>query len=390
MTRWSYMITDTTTRTIVARHVPMTKVSFSDSLDGGGSFQAQFDVDRPEFSEWVSGDQLRRVIWPCRNGVPQGAFLLTDLPAVEAATDVQPIRAQRLDWLFGFRAITQTLTFPGVDQNHIMRDLMRFGMGRLTEYAAPNAQLEAEVRPAAQIPWITLDDRTSGVSRVRQETTGNTDDGYPGSARKIVSQMVENITKLEQGPEYRWLYRMAPDGLPEMVLDTAGPGLLVGKPEDDPARISFEYPSGRNGNIQSATYGSDGTKIVTRGHILGQNRDSGAGAVIGTAVYTDLHSMGFPLMDRVASESSVQNQNVLDGKAAGLLHAADDAWALSLDGGGNPGWGTYGLGDWSVLRVRQGRTPRRRSMRITAWSIAVEDSGRSEKVTPTVEVGRWL
>lgn len=388
MPRWSYMITDTTTRTLVARHVPMTKVSFSDSLDGGGSFQAQTDVDRPEFSEWVSGDQLRRVIWPCRNGVPQGAFLLTDLPAVDAATTVQPLRAQRLDWLFGYRAITQTLTFPGVDQNHILRDLLRFGMGRLTEFATPNALIESDVRAAAQIPWMTLDGRTSGVSRVRQETTGNSDDGYPGSARKIVSQMVGNITKLEQGPEYRWLYKMAPDGLPEMVLDTAGPGLLVGKPEDDPARVSFEYPSGRNGNVQSATYGSDGTKIVTRGHILGQKQ--GDETPIGTAVYADLHAAGFPLMDRVATESSVQSQDVLNGKAAGLLHAADDAWSLSLDGAGNPGWGTYSLGDWCVLRVRQGRTPRRRSMRITAWSIAVEDSGRSEKITPTVRVGKWL
>jgi hypothetical protein len=387
MSRWSYMVTDTTTQTLVARHVPMTGVSFSDSLmGGGGTFQGSFEINRPEFSEWVSGDQMRRVIWPCRDGVPQGAYLMTACPTADAATTSQPVRGERLDWLFTRRAITKTLTFSAVDQNDILRDLLRFGMGRLTEKASPNQSCEADVLARAQIPWVALDATLSGVPRTRQETTGNTDDGYPGTARKIVSQMVENITKLEQGPEYRWLYRIR-DGWPEMVLDTAGPSLRVGRPEAE-AAVAFEYPAGRRGSVDSATYGSDGTAMTTRGHVIGQKQDTDL--PVGMSTYDELLAQGYPLLDRVVSESSVQSPDVLSAKAAGLLWAADDAWSVSLDGGGNPSWGTYQLGDWVVLRVRQGRTPRRRSMRITGWSVEVDDSGRSEKVKPTLQVGKWF
>jgi hypothetical protein len=385
------MVLDTTTRTLVARHVPFTKVSFSDSLCGdGGTFSAEFPIGHPAFTEWVSSDQLRRVIVPCRDGVPQGFYLLTEVPTNDAASVMQPVRGQRLDWLFGKRAITQTLTFNSVDQNRIMRDLMRFGMGRSTVYASPSQILESDVLAAAQIPWIVLDDTVSGVTRVRQETTGNADDGYPGTSRKIVAQMVQNLTNLRdesgtRGPEYRWLYRMN-NGWPEMVLDTAGPSFRVGKPEDSGV-VSFEYPGGRRGTVRSAQYGSDGTTIVTRGHVVGQKQDTAI--PVGMATYGGLMDLGFPLIDKVSSESSVQDQGVLDAKAAGLLWAADDAWSLTLDGGGNPSWGSYAIGDWVVLRVRQGATPKRRSMRITGWTIAPSDTGVSEKITPTLQVGKW-
>jgi len=388
------MLLDTTTRTLLDRNVPFTGVSFSDGLmDAGGTFQGSFPVNWPSFSEWVSSDQLRRVIVPCRDGVPQGLYLLTETPAVSAASQVQPVRGQRLDWLFRYRAITKTLTFSNVDQNDIMRDLFRWGMGLMTNFASPNQWLDDDVRAAAQIPWVVLDSETSGVLRVRQETTGNADDGYPATSRKIVSQMVKNLTDLRdasgtRGPEYRWLYRTGTDGLPEMVLDTAGPRFVVGKPEDDPnGPISFEFPGGRNGSVREATYGSDGTVIVTRGHVIGQKQDTTV--PVGMASYPDLLNQGIPLMDKVQSESSVQDNGVLNAKASGLLWASDDAWSLTLDGNGNPSYGSYAIGDWVVLRVRQGRTPKRRSMRITGWTITPDDSGVTEKVTPTVQVGKW-
>lgn len=389
--RWSYMVLDTTTRTLIARHVPLTKVSFSDGLSGdGGMFAGECQINHPAFSEWMSADQLRRVIVPCRDGVPQGFYLLTEVPSTDAAAVRQPVRGQRLDWLFGHRAITKTLTFSNVDQNRILRDLMQFGMGRVTTYASPNQLVESDVLAAAQIPWITLDATLSGKTRTRQETAGNGDDGYPASARKIVGQMLKNLTDLRdesgtRGPEYRWLYRMNA-GWPEMVLDTAGASFRVGRPSDA-AVISFEFPGGRNGTVRSAQYGSDGTAIVTRGHVIGQRQD--LNVPVGMAVYSDLHSQGYPLMDQVLSESTVQSVGELNAKAGGLLSGADDAWALTLDGTGNPAWGSYAIGDWVVLRVRQGATPKRRSMRITGWTINPSDTGVGERITPTLQVGRW-
>lgn len=390
--RWSYMVLDTTTRTLVARHLPFTKVSFSDGLSGdGGTFAGECQINHPALSGWVSSDQLRRVIVPCRDGVPQGFYLLTEVPSTDVTAMRQPVRGQRLDWLFSKRAITKTLTFNSIDQNRIIRDLMRWGMGQMTSYASPNQRLEDDVLAAAQIPWITLDPALSGVPRTRQETTGNADDGYPGTSRKIVAQMIQNLTNLRdetgtRGPEYRWLYRMN-NGWPEMMLDSAGPSFRVGKPEDSGSNISFEYPGGRRGTVRSASYGSDGTTIVTRGHVIGQKRDTDI--PVGMATYDDLMALGYPLIDKVVSETGVQDQGVLDAKAAGLLWAADDAWSLTLDGGGNPSWGSYAIGDWVVLRVRQGATPKRRSMRITNWTINPSDNGVGEKITPTLQVGKW-
>jgi hypothetical protein len=388
------MLLDTINRTMLARHIPFTGVSFSDSLmDGGGTFQGSYPIDRPEFSAWPSGDFLRRVIVPHRDGVPQGFYLFTEMPPAPADTVVQPIRATRLDWLFSHRAITKDLIFTTKDQNHIVRDLLRFGMGQWTMYSTPTALNNSAILAKAQIPWITLDTTLSGVTRTRADVTGNTDDGYPGNSRKIVAQMVKNLCDLRdesgtRGPEYRWLYRSAADGLPEMVLDMSGPSGRVGKPEDDPrGLISFEFPGGRKGAVESASYGSDGTSIVTRAHVIGQKQDNTA--MVGLANYDDLLALGFPLIDVVSSESSVQSQSVLNGKAAGKLWAADDAWALTLNGSGNPAWGSYAIGDWIVLRVIQGLTPKNRSMRITGWTIKPSDDGSSETVTPTVQVGKW-
>jgi hypothetical protein len=372
---------------VVDAQVPFTDVTFTDSLgDGGGSFTGSCAVDHKSWSALISNDGLRRVIWPLRDGVPQGAYLLTQVrwqpPAVK-----QTFSAVRLDAVFKDRVIDQTLTFNTVDQNRIFRDLILYALGRYTLYSSP---IVLNARQGFTVPWFTLDDTLSNVTRVRQETTGNADDGYPGSARKPVQQMLSNLSDLRdaagtRGPEYRWLYRMnTSTGLPEMVLDLAGPTFLVGRPVDDAGRLTFDYPGG---NVLTASYGFDAGSIVTYSHVIGQKQDTTQ--PIGTAVFDELLDQGYPAVDRVASESSVQSQSVLTAKAGGMLHATDDAWSLTLDGNKNPRRGTYGLGDWVTLRIRKGVRVDRQ-MRITGWSVKVADDGRSEVVSPTLEVGKWL
>jgi len=380
-------MTDLTTATVLDAQVPFTGVTFTDSLSGGGgSFTGTIDVDYqgPGFSEWPSNDGLRRVVWPCRDGKPTGAYLLTGVsPAAADATQMR-WKGVRLDWILGQRVIVDTLTFISVDQNDILRDLMLYGLCRWTLFSSPAVQ-RTGMLPQGAVPWFVMDSTRSGVLRTRQETQGNTDDGYPGASRKVVAQMAKNLTELDQGIEYRWLYRLGSTGLPEMVLDTGGPRLLVGTPEDTTGpKLTFDYPGG---NISSASWGFDSTAIVTSAHVLGQRQDTTQ--PIGSATYPDLWEQGFPLIEKVASESSVQSQSILDGKAAGMIHAADDAWSLTLDGNRRPRFGEYGLGDYVTLRITRAGQRRDRSMRITGWSVSIEADGQ-EKVTPTVEVGKWL
>jgi hypothetical protein len=394
MTRWSYMVTDMTTNRVLAQHVPFTGVTFSDTLmGGGGSFQGSFEIARPgPWSEWLSGDQLRRVIWPMRDGIPQGAYLVTEVPTTKGDAELQPVAAKRLDCILDYRVIDKTLTFVNVDQNRIFRDILLYALGRQTFHSSPVQQKNSNVLAAAQVPWIEIDYNLSTKNRTRQDSPGATDDGYPASARKLVAQELKNLCDLRdesgtRGPEYRWLYKRGGDGLPRMQLEMSPRTFRVGKPEDSSTKVSFEFPGGRNSAVQGASYGSDGTTIVTSAHVIGQKQDTTV--PVGTAVYSDLHKMGFPLMEAVSTESSVQDAGVLNAKAAGMLWAAADAWSLELDGSGKPEWGSYSIGDWVVLRVRHGLTPKRRSMRITGWTIKVADSGWSETITPTLQVGKW-
>lgn len=384
MTRWSYLLSDLTTPWVIDTNVPFTGVTFSDGIgDAGGSFTGTCPVGYRAFSRWPSNDGLRRVVWPCRDGVPVGAYLLTGMSAADAAATQIQWKGVRLDWILGQRVIRDTLKFLTVDQNDIFRDLIRYALGRSTLFASPNAQ-QVDMLPQAAVPWIALDDRRSGIQRTRQETEGNRDDGYPAAARKVVGAMLKNLTELQQGIEYRWLYRMV-DDLPQMLLDTAGPTLKVGTPADYPSKLTFDYPGG---NISTATWGFDATSMVTRAHIIGQQQDTAQ--PIGTATHNELWAQGYPLIDKVLSESSVQDQGVLDGKAAAQLSATSDAWAITLDGQRRPKFTAYGVGDYVTLRVKQGGQRRDRDMRITGWSVTPDDSGRTEKVTPSVEVSAWL
>lgn len=384
MAPWSYMVTDLRTRTIVDQACPFTEVSFDEGLRGTGGFRGKFPTGRPSWSDRLSDDGMRRVVWPMRFGRPVGAFVFTAGSPVDPwRSPVQPIECQHLASIFARRVISHTLTFNQVDQNNILRDLVRYSLGQSTQYTTPT--LGTGFVPAA-IPWITLDTNLSGILRDRKETEGNTDDGYPASARKNVATCMSQVADLVDGVEWRWVYGLDTDGYPYMKLDTGGPGNYhrVGRPPGALPPLVFEHPSR---TVLSAVYGFDSTKIVSHAHVLGQQREDNQ--PIGEGTLGWLYDAGYPLLESVFSESSVQSQDVLTGKAQGKVAASDDAWALTLDGQSEPAFTTYGLGDVVTLRVRRQdgkQLPDRADQRITGWSVRVDDSGASEVVTPTLEM----
>lgn len=352
---------------------------FTDTLNGGGgSFQGVIPSNR--LSANPEDDGGRVVLWPVRDGVPQGAYLLTG-GQLDAAKPTRSIKGERLDAVLADRVITKTLTFAVLtDQNDIFRDILRFAVGRQTIFTQPLAD-QTDMLPQAAVPWLFTDGAKSGLTHIRQETPGNLDDGYPAAARKNVAQMLANLTNLDNGSEYRWLYRMNLSGLPEMVLEMAGPTLTVGTPLDYASRLTFDFPAG---NVQSAQFGFDATTMVTRAHVVGQKQDTGT--PIGSATYPALWAQGFPLVDKVLSEGSVQDQSVLDKKATGMLQGVKSAWSIVLNGNEQPRFGTYGIGDWVTLRVQQmGARRIDKAVRITGWSVKVDDSGTYETVTPTLQ-----
>ena len=383
------MTTDLRTRTIVDNHCPFTGVQFSEALTGGGSFTGSFKAGWPSWTDTVSNDLMQRVIWPLRHGKPVGAYVFSKMGPYDPAVDVKvPIQAIHLGSVLARRVIKDTLSFSGVDQNNILRDLIRYAIGGTTVYSSPVVNASYDPK---NIPWITLDSTLSGVLRDRLETPGNTDDGYPASARKIVDTCLRQLSQLDGGVEFRWLYGLDSSGFPFMKLDTGGAtnNHWVGRPRGSVPTLVFEHPSA---TVASASYGADGEKIVTRAHVLGAEREGSR--PIGEATFTApiggsgaLLDEGYPLLESVWSESSVQEQATLDAKAQGRLGAAADAWSLTLNGWLDPQFTTYGLGDFVVLRVLRadGVQLPDRDLRITGWSVQIDDTGVQEKVTPTLE-----
>ena len=393
MTRWSYMVTDARTSTVLARDIPMSGVSFSDSLKGGGTFTGSYPANWKFAGSIHEGTRsyllIYRLVWPMRDGQPMGCYMITGYPSTDFESPLQQVQGSRVDFILDHRLIRQTLNFIDVDQCDIFRDLVNYGLGRNTVHSTPIVPPD---HTANQIPWIRLDSKLSGVIRTRQETTGNTDDGYPAAARKVVGTCLKQLTELSDtaartsGPEYRLEYAMdnadptsTTYGLPYVKIVQGYPA--VGYSRDDLAKPVFEYPGG---NIISLKYGVDGTTLVNRADVTGQEKEGVK--PIGTATLQYVIDDGFPLWEGTWSESSVQDVAVLNQKADGQLDTGTESWSITLDGNRKPGFGSYGLGDYAWLRVkRQGVRIPDVTVRITGWSVSVDDSGVAETVTPTVE-----
>lgn len=379
---WSYLVTDLRTTQVIGR-CPLTSVTFAEQLGGVGSFTGRTPAAWPGWSLLPGDDLKKRIIWPMRAGRPVGAYLLSKVPAFDPAIEQdRGVQADHLAAIFMRRVIRDTISFTQVDQNNIIRDLFRYGLGTPTQFASP---IVNGTTLGKAIPWIRLDSTTSGVLRDRKEVAGNTDDGYPAAARKIIGTCVKQLTELDDGAELRWLYGLDSAGLPYMQLDTGGASNShrVGRPKGDTPQIVFEHPSR---TVASARFGADGDTIVTRAHVTGQEKEGSR--PVGESTGSTLIDQGVPLLESVWSESSVQEQATLDAKAAARRTGAARSWTLSLNGDLPPTFTTYGLGDVVTLRVRRldGVQMPDQDLRVTGWSVDVDDSLIRETVQPTVEM----
>ena len=142
----------------------------------------------------------------------------------------------------------------------------------------------------------------------------------------------------------------------------------------------FEYPSDA---VVSASYGADGADFATRVRALGRERDGVR--PVGTRVNQTLLTAGYPLLDRNFAPSGATEDTNLSGMAGARLRDSRVAsgWSITLNGGAEPTFGTYRVGDNVILRAKRGdvRLPDA-ALRITGWSVNVDDTGEQETVSP--------
>lgn len=275
---WSFIVTDGRPPIsggghLVSYAAPYTDVKWTDGLDQG-NLTARFALDSvPAADRLDYMDEDRTVIWPCANGTPVGAWIVTSVQPRELGQGTVEIIAQPALWrILDGRLVRYTLVFQQKDQLDIARDLIR--------YATNLPTVKASFQPTPKgaryaVPWLRFASNTS--TRPPRDRLDNTD-GWQASARKTLGQCLRSLVELVDGFEV-----LTVAGLD----DTRMPYLEVrfGDPEIAPAGTvgTLEWPSDA---VTSGTYGRDGSDRATLVDVVGAAQQP-ANSLIATAVDND-------------------------------------------------------------------------------------------------------
>lgn len=385
MPRWTFPLTDFVTGEVVAEHVPFSKVKFSDALFAKGSFSAAWPVDNRHFPDNPKDFLGRRIVWPCCNGQPFGAFVLTELPRADLKQPEVPVQAVSWwDWVMGRRELYHDIAFLHQEQLSIARDYIRYAVGVETVHTSTPRRDDVPYT----LPWVQWGQAVSGIYRtIKPKSTATEDGGLSGSSGKKLGQLFMDLSDrggepgtaaspgFEARPDYGW----DPDtNQPWVRMTLRSP--TVGTGRSDPKRKVFEYPSR---TVKTCSYGASAKDFATRVRVIGREKDG----VIPTANKrnTTRLDQGWPLVDASFTTDNTTDSTRLSDKAnaRARLATVQTGWALTLDGAGDPQLGSYRLGDWVIIRARRGtRRLADQPLRITGWDIEVDPSLDSETVTP--------
>lgn len=246
-TQWSFTVTDGRPGgLLVTTEAPYTNVKFVDGLDQG-NLTCNLALDAvPPNDRLDLMDIDRTVIWPCRNGTPVGAWIVTSLQPSDLGAGNVSIVAQPALWrVLSGRTVRSTLVFKQVDQLDIARDLIRYACGLSPLYTAPPNP--APKGPGYYVPWIRLGPGLSGVKRDRLDNT----DGWQAATRRTVENCLTSLLNVEGSFDIATVAGLD---------DVRGPYLEVRFGYPDLGRVDpvgvLEWPSG---TVTSGTFGADGS-----------------------------------------------------------------------------------------------------------------------------------
>jgi hypothetical protein len=360
---WTYPVVDARTGAQVVDHVPLKVDSFTDQLGVAvGSMTGSMSVGAGpvDVDEALMPDGIPcRVIVPCYLGQPRGAVLVTQLGQYGPRSAEVSFTAQRVDWLLARREVWSTLQFVQQDQLTIYRALVGYAIGLypLTGVDPIYTALMAQLPPAAQLPWWTLDDSLSGVLRDRMDN----DSGYQMQQHGRIADLLRNLSELddrdddgEPGPrEARGLegsFDVRLDYTRHAVTGALGVTVRLGYPRlgsTDP--LPLEYP----GNIIDWRYAVDASDAETMTRMFGAG--SGIERRMGP-IQTDYtaHDRGWPLLMGSGSSTASEIDTLAEqGRSRlGKMAGANEGWAVTVS---QTMLGQYELGDTAQLRIRDRR-----------------------------------
>lgn len=373
---WTYPLTNWSNGVQVHENLPIIVDSFDDGLGvANGVLIGSLPI--ANLDQVNANDVLapwRRIIWPCFNGQPYGAYVMMTKPTFSPTDTVIQFQAVRVDEIWNHRHIWSTLSFTNVDQLKIARALMTYGKG-LIPLDVDNTYL-VNITPlpgAALMPWFRLDNSLSDVLRTRQDNS----DGYQAATDHTVGEALTKLSEVIDGFEYRLDY--GKDSSTGDYFVTA----RLGYPQlgrTDPV-MPFQYP----GNITTWQFGETGLDALTMCRVY-TNAQGTERSWSDNATNGQLHTEGWPLLMGSDTSNSLDLAR-MNEEAQSMLRSyagTNSTFSIELD---ETVLGSYQFGDnvSQIIEFPYWPTAQQETVRIIGHKIYPSAPGESTRVVPIVE-----
>ncbi len=322
MAAWTYLAADLRTGQVLDE-LPLRGVSFGSVLNGVGDFTGTLDLASASARDIPMAD-LRAAT------EPQRTLLLVDRDSVLlwagiiwARAGKGSDRARQLSalevWSYFRRRINvAALDFTGVDQGTIIKTVVDLAQ------AAPGGNIGVNV-PAPD----------PSVARDRH---------YAATDLKGVADLVEQMTQVEQGPDF------AVDVA--YVNDTPTLTFRLGWPRRGRAAPDTGWVFELGGNMVDYDEVEDGTGGGNAVYAVGAGE--GPAMLVSSVTETAVLDAGYPLLDQVTQYNDVTDQSTLDAHARGdLLTGALPARSLKIRvrADTDPVLGSWAVGDDCIVVI---------------------------------------
>lgn len=218
------------------------------------------------------------------------------------------------------------------------------------------------------------------------DETGNHERNYPGYERSKVGDLLDNLTEVEGGPEFRFSPRLTTDGNGiEWVMragTTAQP--LLSQTGDD-----WIFDTTTRGTVGGLNISSDAGNRINSGTVTGEGMDTAT--LMYRETRADEWARGYPLLEDTFSHSTASRTNTLRNHTRAYLQQGSAPWAtwsLTVRRDESPLLGEYTVGDWARVHVGADHPMVPEGVhraRIAKVSGAVEDQNVKIDLMPVME-----
>lgn len=299
MGRWRYLFADLRTNTMIAE-LPLYNVSFNTPLNGVGSFSGICPLtggaDIKKLDPLNATQKARTALYAESDGVLIWGGIVWASNYTSDGAGLQITASDFFSYFLDKRFIYDTLTYTGIDQLVIARDILSYAQNRVGPVGSyVGFSYGGDI-------GLTLGSETSGVLRDRT---------YNGYEAKSVGGAVMDLAQVNNGFDFgvlvNWVSNVSTKTLglyyPRRGVAATNSGLV------------WEFP----GNISRVGFPEDGKS--TANSVTSYGAGNADNKLKSTAVDTSLIDAGYPLLESNSTHGDVTVQNTLNDWASAELKA---------------------------------------------------------------------